>query len=60
MRDGFCRSAICESAIEIWATPKGKFMPFTVEQNRGGPDDILIPHFATCPEAAKFRTKGAA
>ena len=55
-RDGRCRSATCNAELEIWTTPKGKYMPFDVTRAEGK-DDILISHFVNCPDAAKFRKK---
>jgi hypothetical protein len=39
-----CRS--CHAPIEFWETPNGKMIPL---------NDDCTAHFATCPEADKFR-----
>jgi hypothetical protein len=38
----------CKAAIEFWRTPKNKMIPLNV--------GTYVPHWATCPEAKRFRT----
>lgn len=38
----------CNAQIEFWRTPHGKMIPLDV--------GTLAPHWATCPEAKRFRT----
>lgn len=47
LNDSQCK---CGAAIEWWATPRGKKMPFFVQK-----DGTLIPHWSNCPNAADFR-----
>ena len=42
------RCMACDAEIEWWATPKHKMIPLDVK--------TLVPHWATCPEAKRFRT----
>jgi len=43
-----CRG--CGAAIEWWYTPRGKKMPFDVDE-----DGNAEAHFANCPNAKDFR-----
>ncbi|MCI0659025.1 MAG: hypothetical protein L0170_18380 [Acidobacteria bacterium] len=45
-----CRAESCKAKLEFWHTPKGKNLPFDRKS-----DGTLEPHFASCPEAQKFR-----
>jgi len=44
-----CKGKTCKAVIEFWKTPKGKFMPFDVE------DGQVTPHWANCPDQEAFR-----
>lgn len=46
--DGTCRG--CGARIEWWDTPNKKKMPFDVNE-----DGNCESHFATCPDAKRFR-----
>lgn len=54
--DATCRG--CGEPIEFWITPNGKKMPLSRvkvgEQLRQNVEK-LEPHFASCPEADRFR-----
>lgn len=45
-----CSGPTCSAVIEFWKTPKGKFMPFDVD-DKGN----VTPHWATCPDQERFR-----
>ncbi len=47
-----CGGVTCSAEIEWWTTPKGKAMPFDRMPN---PDSPAITHFATCPDAPRFK-----
>jgi hypothetical protein len=49
---GRCRG--CGEHIEWWFTPEGGRMPFNMMPEA---DSQPISHFATCPEAERFRKK---
>ena len=44
---GTCNA--CKARIQWWTTPKGKLMPINIGK--------VEPHWATCPDAKKFRKK---
>ena len=47
-----CRG--CGAAMEFWSTPHGRSMPMDLMPQEDSP---AISHFATCPEAPRFRRK---
>lgn len=47
-----CRG--CGADIEFWETPRGKKIPMNVME-RGSSE--AVAHFATCSDAASFRSK---
>ncbi len=46
---------LCGVKIEFWRTPEGKLMPLEVDPLSMPNAPMLLCHFATCPEAEKFR-----
>jgi hypothetical protein len=53
VEDGPCKSPKCDKTVKWFRTPKDHLMPFTVRE--GG---ALQPHFADCPDARNFTSKG--
>lgn len=45
-----CKGETCGALIEFWKTPRGKFMPFDVD-DKGN----VSPHWPNCPDAGSFR-----
>jgi hypothetical protein len=51
-REFYSRCRGCHAAMEWWYSPAGKRLPMDPMEH---PDTPAISHFATCPEAQKFR-----
>jgi|HubBroStandDraft_6_1064221.scaffolds.fasta_scaffold426605_2 hypothetical protein len=51
-RSNYSRCGGCRAAIEWWQTPKAKSI---IMNPMPDPESAAISHFATCPEAKKFR-----
>jgi len=47
-----CRG--CQARIEFWLTPQGKNIPM---DPMPADDSTATSHFATCPQAGKFRSR---
>jgi hypothetical protein len=45
-----CKGKSCTATLEIWRTPKGKYMPFDVDGSGN-----VQPHWANCPDHEDFR-----
>ena len=45
-----CSGRTCCATIEFWRTPRGKYMPFDVDEKGN-----LSPHWAKCPDSDFFR-----
>jgi hypothetical protein len=46
-----CSAPACNREIEWWITPAKRRMPLEHDPQTG----LLLPHWATCPEARQFR-----
>lgn len=53
-RKCYTRCQGCMKSIEFWATPAGKTLPMEAMPH---PYSEALSHFATCPEAERFRKK---
>lgn len=49
------RCKLCQSEIEFWQPISGKMQPLELVVRDG--KKVYVSHFATCPEADKFRRK---
>jgi hypothetical protein len=49
-----CRG--CGEEMEFWYTPQGKNIPMNAMPND---DSEALSHFATCPEAKRFKKRGS-
>jgi hypothetical protein len=51
-RGCYSRCRGCKRPMEWWTTPTGKRIPMDPMDH---PDSAAISHFATCPEAGRFK-----
>jgi hypothetical protein len=49
-----CTGPTCSAMIEWWLTPKKKYIPLEFRESFGV--DICEPHWATCPDRARFQS----
>lgn len=47
-----CSGKTCTAMLEFWKTPRGKFMPFDVD-DKGN----VVAHWAACPDRDSFRNR---
>jgi hypothetical protein len=53
-RKCYTRCQGCRKSIEFWSTPAGKTLPMETMPDA---ESEAVSHFATCPDAARFRKK---